>query len=229
MVDNVLETDIRAFQSTAINNDVPSHALVTKLKGQLLKCGWRLTQTRNYILSEDEVPVRLTKTTTAVVKHEWPWWYSSTVISVPRVRCPGISLPRADSPRDVGWTFIIRAPRFVVIATYPTADRTVQIAKWLTEMRVKVGLGFSNSLSVVIEVAHPLLQNRIGSAVIEGALWNPMAWLVLALCGIFGEQIRKGMLVPLVRHMFGLVGLKYFDESKVENQEVPRTRRWRKR
>ena len=66
---------------------------------------------------------------------------------------------------------------------------------------------------LTVEAISPLVRNELGIALINISLWTPIKWILLSIFAIFGEQIRKGILVPFIKRVFKILGLPFLDNN----------------
>ena len=114
--------------------------------------------------------------------------------------------------------FIIDAPKNLIGLVYPSHNSREDMLE-SNEERLEVLL---SPLSIVpeekyvlrIQVLSPLIRNKIGRSIITILFYQPLKWIALVLCAIFGEQIRKRVLVPFVKRTFKLFRISYLEDKK---------------
>ena len=77
----------------------------------------------------------------------------------------------------------------------------------------------SETPRVQLEVTSPLARNKVGLLIVEGAMWRPLKWIFFAFCGIFSEQIKKGLLISAVKVVFKFLHIPF-------NEEDPLSKKW---
>lgn len=157
------------------------------LRETLSRCGWTEEAELNFASAAEQT-----------VNSRWLPFKTINTIKPPPLSCGNLRLRFKE-----GSTVTISAPRFEVARTYPEAtDRNEPLTGDTEIITIPVSFSWDRPLSVQLEVVSPILRNPIGKLLLSGAGWEPIKWILCALCGIFGGQIQAGLLLPFSRWIF---------------------------
>lgn len=136
--------------------------------------------------------------------------YTTNTIFIPEIKLYDLII-RPDNESQV----ILEAPKQMVAITYPYYSSRVDLLKGNREQLViPIALASEDRFTLRIQVLSPLFRNRVGKTIIQASIWSPIRWIILALCLIFAEQIKRGILIPFVRKVFHFLGIPYLEDKK---------------
>lgn len=176
------------------------------LEQMLLACGW-----------VERAPGLFRRETHQRISVRWFPLTTAARISFPNMSC----VPSLRASRESKLS--IYFPKYVVKNVFPHPDqRDEEVVGDRERIVVPVVFAGDEPPSVQIELMSVLVRNRAGMAVLDGAAWEPLKWILLALCAIFGEQIKTSVLIPSVRGLFRVLHIRYRDDSKTAEPEPKR-------
>jgi len=154
--------------------------------------------------------LRFTRQRKQPVSNRWFPVYSINTIFIPSIDYLGFFLT-PDKESEI----LLEAPNNMVIRTYPQyLSRIELLMENKEQLTIPISLASEKGFSIRIQVLSPLFRNKLGHTLISVSIWSPIKWIVLALCLIFAEQIKKGILIPLVRKVFQFLKIPYFEDKK---------------
>ena len=178
----------------------------------LSSCGWEQQGTVDSML-------QMVQTRTISVNPRWWPVHKVSQIEIPQMACQGIHLNLDAASRAV-----LNVPKYMVAKTYPAAPtRTETLVE--DEERLVLPLDFvaAEPQVVRLEVVSPPARNKLGFLIVKGAIWKPLNGIFMVLCGIFSEQIKKGLLIPIVKRLFRVLHIPFKEDppgTKSEPDEV---------
>lgn len=113
----------------------------------------------------------------------------------------------------------IFAPTFAIAKTYPDSTRSEVLGRHLERFLIPMNFAADESPTLRFEVINPLLQNWAGAKILDGAFWLPLGFIGTIAGAVFSEQIKRSIVVPLMRRFYSLLGLKWYEDDKVTDQE----------
>jgi hypothetical protein len=175
-------------------------------KHALEKCGWK-----------EEVEGTFSILSTQPVASRWVPFKTVDSITFPQMRCADMLFAS-----DTTSSFTLSVPRFEIAKTDPVAKtRTERLVGEDETIVLPISFNWEQQAAVQVQVVSPILRNRLGDLFLSGAAWEPIKWAVLVVCGLFADQIKKGLIVPFVKWIFKLLKLPYKDDGgdKPEGEE----------
>lgn len=114
---------------------------------------------------------------------------------------------------------ILDVPKLTVANTYPLYSSRVDILRHNREqLTIPIARTSQGGYIIRTRLLHPLLSNKVGQIIIRTLFWSPFKWVILAICAIFAEQIRKGILIPFVKRVFHLFRMRYLEDEKSSDE-----------
>ena len=105
---------------------------------------------------------------------------------------------------------VLNAPEYLIAETFPVAEsRQVSLTERIERILIHIPSYMQGGFDVQFEVISPLMSNKMGHSLLLASLFAPIKWTFFALCAIFAEQIKDGILIPFVKRIFKILGLKY--------------------
>jgi len=139
-------------------------------------------------------------------------------IEIPQMACQGIHLNLDAASRAV-----LNVPKYMVAKTYPAAPtRTETLVE--DDERLVLPLDFvaAEPQVVRLEVVSPPARNKLGFLIVKGAIWKPLNGILMLLGGVFSDQIKKGLLIPIVKRLFRVLHLPFKEDPPgTKPDEVP--------
>lgn len=167
-------------------------------KQALEQCGWK-----------EEVEGTFSILSTQSVASRWVPFKTVNTIAFPQMRCAGMLFAS-----DTTSSFTLSVPRFEIAKTDPVpktrAERLVGEEETIV---LPISFNWEQHPTVQVQVVSPILRNRLGDLFLSGAAWEPIKWAVLVACGLFADQIKKGLIVPFVKWIFKFLKLPYKDDG----------------
>ena len=141
--------------------------------------------------------------------------HTVSVIALPEMSCGFVSLNLDATSRAV-----LSIPKYMVVKTFPGASSRDELLLGENERRVvRLDVLPVETPTLQLDVASPLARNKIGSLIVKGTIWKPLNWIFLAFCGIFSEQIKKGLFVPIVERLFRALHIPFTKEESGAKKE----------
>ncbi|MCJ7458666.1 MAG: hypothetical protein MUP17_06725 [candidate division Zixibacteria bacterium] len=154
--------------------------------------------------------LRFTKQRKQLALSRWFPFYKTDSIFIPTIKFLHLFLIPDDESRV---TFDV--PHDMIAITYPCYSSRVDLLKDNKEqLTIPINDASESGVTIRIKVLSPLLRNKVGKTLIKASIWSPIKWIILALCAIFAEQIKKGILIPLVRSIFRVFRIPYMEDKK---------------
>jgi len=177
----------------------------------LVSCGWNV--------DSDTWVIKATRQRTQDAKFPWLAATSVNTIYLEEQRyCEGFLLLIPNNSQAA-----IFASDFTIAKTYPDATRSEVLGQHRERLLIPMNYATYESPTLRFEVINPLFQNWAGAKILEGAFWFPLQFIGAILGAIFSEQIKGSILVPFMRRLYTLLGLKWYDEDRKDgDQERPR-------
>jgi hypothetical protein len=175
-------------------------------KHALEQCGWK-----------EEVQGTFSILSTQPVASRWVPFKTVDSITFPQMRCADMLFAS-----DTTSSFTLSAPRFEIAKTDPVAKtRTERLVGEGETIVLPISFNWEQQAAVQVQIVSPILRNRLGDLFLSGAAWEPIKWALLVVCGLFADQIKKGLIVPFVKWIFKLLKLPYKDDvgDKPEGEE----------
>lgn len=151
----------------------------------------------------------------------WFPFHTTNLISMPKLKYSDfILLPNDDS------YVVLDAPKHMVAITYPyyflrvdlLQENKEQFTIPLSQRTILLSLGSTDRFTIRIQVLNPLFHHRIIRAIVQAVVWPPLKWILLALCAVFAEQIKRDILAPTVKKIFSF--LKMLFQRNKENRKL---------
>jgi hypothetical protein len=167
---------------------VPGKELASMGASLLVTCGWDAlgTAEANALFTRQRSQPMLTQL--------WPA-YSVQVIHFPQPDCgQGFPLhPAIDSVAKLD------VPKYFLIRTYPVASsRDEVLGRDREALDIPLKEFGDQDGGLRLEVLSPALRNRIGASLASVSVWAPLKWVGATLLLLFAEQIKRGVLEPLI-------------------------------
>jgi hypothetical protein len=110
-------------------------------------------------------------------------------------------------------TITLVARRHVLGKTDPEPkSRTEGLTGDTESIVIPVESSWDRPLSFQLQGVTPILRNAVGNFLLSVASWEPLKWVLLAICGIFSEQIKKSLSVPFSRWVFKLLHIPFKED-----------------
>lgn len=171
---------------------------------ELQKCGWFLTD-----------PVRAVRERAQVATVRWLPVSSLNSISLDEdVRCGPITFRIVGRPQVV-----LFVPKFAVRKTYPDTSRSDLLSSDNERLNLSADFSYAEDRIIQIELVSPLFRNAIGEKLLAGAFWAPLVWIWATLCGIFAEQIKQGLFVPVAKQLCRAFGIPWQEGKKGDDSK----------
>ncbi len=180
----------------------------------LSSCGWEQQGTVDSTL-------HMVQLRTIQLRTRWLPLHTIKDISLPVMSCQSICLNLDSASRAV-----LNIPKYMVVRTFPAiSSRNEMLLGENERLVLPLDLSPGETAAVQLEVASPLARNKLGSLILKGAIWKPLNWIFLAFCGIFSEQIKKGLLIPAAKFVFRFLHIPFKEEDSRakgdESHEIP--------
>jgi hypothetical protein len=90
-------------------------------------------------------------------------------------------------------------PKYFLIRTYPVASsRDEVLGRDREALDIPLKEFGDQDGGLRLEVLSPALRNRIGASLASVSVWAPLKWVGATLLLLFAEQIKRGVLEPLI-------------------------------
>ncbi len=99
----------------------------------------------------------------------------------------------------------LRVPKYTIASTYPPLSQRADLLDGEME---NITVPVNDESEVRVAILSPLLRWRFGPTVSELSAWSGLKWLILALCFVLSEEIKKTVLAPPVKRLLKLFGVK---------------------
>jgi hypothetical protein len=176
-------------------------SFVTKISSALQQCGWTVAEGGASAIRERTQP--------AVSR----WFPVTSLNTIPLEVCPGFSRESE---------VVLFAPKYAVRRSYPDAHRADLVSDNRERLTLLVDFAYDESPALQIELVSPLLRSAIGTQLLAGAFWTPLAWMWATLCGIFAQQIKEGLIVPMAKRSCRALGIRWQVGTKdSDSQDKP--------
>ena len=105
-------------------------------------------------------------------------------------------------------------PRYFIGKTDPKPNTRAEALTGHTEtIVIPLESTWDKPPSSQFEIVSPIFRNGVGNYLLGGASWEPLKWVLLAICGIFSEQIKKSLLVPFSRWVFKRLHIPFKEDG----------------
>lgn len=176
-----------------------------RTKAELEACGWK-----------EEIIGTFSKISDQPIASRWLPFKTLNALNFPAMSCQDMIF---DS--DATSSLTLTAPRFEIAKTDPDPkSRTEKLDGDNEVIILPIEFRWDVVPAVQLQLISPLLRSRIGDLLLSGAAWEPIKWILLVVCGLFAEQIKKGLIVPFVKWIFKVLHLPYSDGEKVAKSEA---------
>lgn len=138
----------------------------------------------------------------------WMSVRTTNVITLPEIRYRYLILrPTANSK------LVLVAPKYTVGKTRPSYVSRSDLPGDSEVLTIPTDFQVENVPRLEVELLSPLLRSELGNELVQASIWTPVKWILLALCAIFGDQIRRGILIPLVKKTFAVLHIRFRDDE----------------
>jgi hypothetical protein len=180
-------------------DDLPHGIAHKSVRNLLNSCGW-----------VEPVQSHFVKRTTQRIEVRWFPVTTPNVLLFPEMSCKDLFFRASEDSR-----FVVKVPHYAIAKVYPEAithDETV--VDDMDSFVLPIRFGWNLAPTVQLEVIAPFMRNWVGAKLLSGALWEPLKWVVLAFCAIFGEQIKKGVLIPITKSIFKSFHIRFIEKRE---------------
>jgi len=179
---------------------------------ELTLSGWKIKKQQGDM-------VLLERTREQKVLARWLPFYTVNKIYLPEIKYVDKALSPFSSNITAPYArFIIDAPKNLIGLVYPShnsrEDMLENKKERITVLLSPIAVVPEEKYVLRLQVLSPLIRNNIGMSIIKILFYLPLKWLAFVLCVIFGEQIRKMVLVPLVKRIFKFFSISYLEDKK---------------
>ena len=114
---------------------------------------------------------------------------------------------------------LLFASEYSITKTYPDSTSVEIPGEERQRFLIPLIYAYGESPIVRVEVVNALLRNWLCAQLLAGVFWAPLAGLWTVFCMVFADQIKGKVVVPVMKWIFEIVGIRWFDEKEPDDKD----------